>query len=208
GWARPTAGLHPTEGAVADPDELAALSDLLDSGRYCAVGETGLDAFHDRTTADDQRRALCAQIGLALERDLPVVLHCRDAFEELFEVLDGFRGAGLRGVLHCFTGGRGELEVVLDAGLHVGLGGIVTFKPRHDLREVAREVPAQRLLLETDAPWLAPVPHRGQRNEPAYLAHVAHTLAETRGEELHSFAARCTANACALFGITPPSTAE
>ncbi|MCB9897236.1 MAG: TatD family hydrolase [Planctomycetes bacterium] len=200
-WGHPTAGIHPSEGALADPEQMAALADLLDSGRFCAVGETGLDAFHERTPLGDQRRALEAQLALALERDLPVVLHCRDAFAGLREVLDVHRGAGLRGVLHCFTGDASDLEFVLAAGLHVGLGGLVTFKPRADLRELARRVPRERLLLETDAPWLAPVPHRGRRNEPAFVAHVAEVLATVRGEELEGLAERCSRNAAALFGF-------
>jgi TatD DNase family protein len=175
--------------------------ELLCSGGFVAVGETGLDAFHECAPLDVQRKALAQHADLALDLDLPVVVHCRDAFPQLIEALEAYRGAGLRGVLHCFTGGHAERDALLDLGLHIGVGGIATYKPRSDLREVVREVPEDRLLIETDAPWLSPVPMRGRRNEPSFVAHVARCLAADRGTPLQHLAERSTANARSLFGF-------
>lgn len=203
GFVHATAGIHPTEDALSDPDEFPAILELLRSGRFVAVGETGLDAFHDCASLDVQRASFSDHIAVALELELPVVVHCRDAFPELLDALEPYRNQGLRGVLHCFTGGHAERDALLELGLHIGVGGIATYKPRADLREVVRTIPADRLLVETDAPWLSPVPMRGRRNEPAFVAHVAACLAEDRGEELAPFAERTTANARSLFGLAP-----
>lgn len=201
GWAVATAGIHPTEEAVAEEDEFRRVRELLVSGAFAAVGETGLDAFHDCAPLAVQRRSLRLHLELALQLDLPVVLHCRDAFPEMAEALAEFRGAPLRGVLHCFTGGEADLPPLLEAGLHIGVGGIATYKPNDALRAAVRAVPERRLLLETDAPWLAPAPVRGRRNEPAFVAHTAARLAADRGADLQDFAATTTANADALFGL-------
>lgn len=201
GWAHPTAGLHPTEEACAEPAAWAAVEALLRGGDFVAVGETGLDNFHDDVPLDVQQASLERHLGLALELDLPVILHCRDAFDELLEQLGTWSGRGLRGVLHCFTGEAAHVRRLLELDLHVGVGGIATFKPRADLREAVRAVPLERLLVETDAPWLAPVPHRGRRNEPAYVADVARCLAADRELPLDDFAAATTASARALFGL-------
>lgn len=205
GWVHPTAGLHPTEDAVGDPDSLAEITALLEAGGFAAVGETGLDDYHDRVPLPRQAEAFAAHLELAVRLDLPAVIHCRDAFDPLLEVLASFDGRGLRGVLHCFTGDASQAERLLDAGLHLGFGGITTFKPRGDLRAIATTTPLERVLIETDAPWLAPVPHRGRRNEPSYVRHVAERLAAERGMSLADYAAATTANARSLFGLEPAS---
>lgn len=194
GWARATAGIHPTEPAVADPRAFAALRERLASGDFAAVGETGLDEFHRETRLEDQVASLQRHLQAAVELDLPAVIHCRDAFPRLLSELERWRGSGLRGVVHCFSGGPAELATLLDLGLHVGLGGTVTYKANRDLRAAVRDVPPDRLLLETDAPWLAPVPWRGRRNEPAHVAHVARCLADDRGADPAAFA-RATSRA-------------
>jgi len=201
GFIHATAGIHPTEEAVADPAEFPLVRELLKSEQFVAVGETGLDAFHECAPLDVQRDAMVQHLDIALELDLPVVLHCRDAFPELLTALESYRGEGLRGVLHCFTGGHSERDALVSLGLHIGIGGIATYKPNSDLREVVREIPDERLLIETDAPWLSPVPMRGRRNEPAFVAHVAARLSEERQQPLAEFAEQCTANARALFGF-------
>ena len=206
GFVHPTAGVHPTEESCGAPGAFEAVSERLASGRFVAVGETGLDDYHDSVPLERQRESLDAHLRRALELDLPVILHCRDAFEPLIECLAPYRGAGLRGVLHCFTGEPHHVEPLLEAGLHIGIGGIATYKPRGDLRQVVRELPPDRLVLETDAPWLAPMPVRGRRNEPSYVAHVAHQLAadgQANGgtETVEALARRTTENARALFGI-------
>jgi TatD DNase family protein len=201
GWAHPTAGVHPTEQRLLDPGEWPRVAELLDSGRFVAVGESGLDAFHDTVPMEDQVGSLHRHVQAALDRSLPIILHCRDAFERLAGELRAYAGQPLRGVLHCYTGGRAELPALLEAGLHVGVGGIATFAKSGSLRAAVREVPDERLLVETDAPWLAPVPVRGKRNEPAFVAHVARCLATDRGMAPDVFAALTTANADALFGL-------
>jgi TatD DNase family protein len=203
GWAAATAGIHPTEADVTDPARWPPLRELLAAGGFAAVGETGLDDFHHRTSLDAQAASLHRHVQAALDLALPVVLHCRDAFPRLLDELERWRGAGLRGVLHCFTGGPAEAERLVDLGLHLGAGGAATYKPNTALREALRATPVERLVLETDAPWLAPVPVRGRRNEPAFVAHVAELLADDRGADRADFAARTSANARALFGLTP-----
>jgi len=195
----PTAGIHPTEPLVGDEEAWVQTRELLAGGRFAAVGETGLDAFHDPGTLPAQTASLRRHLDLALDLGLPAIVHCRDAFGPLIDVLADYRGAPLRGVLHCYTGTRAELGPVLDAGLHVGIGGIATFKGSTELRAAVAEVPDERLLLETDAPWLAPVPRRGRRNEPAYVAHVCDAMAPVRGTTPGALGALTTANARALF---------
>jgi len=201
GLVHASAGLHPTEEACGAPGAWAEVAGLLGSGRFVAVGETGLDDYHHTVPLELQRRSLDQHLGLALELDLPVILHCRDAFPAMVEALAPYRGAGLRGVLHCFTGGQAELEAMLAAGLHIGIGGVATYRTRDALRAAVRQVPADRLLLETDAPWLPPAPLRGRRNEPAFVAQVAAHLAADSGEALDGLRSRTTANARALFRI-------
>ena len=201
GFCVATAGLHPNEPDVADETTWAALVELIEEGGFVAVGETGLDLYRDTNARAPQEVSLRRHLDLALARDLPVVLHCRDAFEALAEVLADYRGRPLRGVLHCFTGGPDDLPALLEAGLHIGFGGITTFGNAEAVRAAAREVPDERLLVETDAPFLAPVPRRGKRNEPAFVAHTAAFLAELRGVDAEHLGALTTANACALFGL-------
>ncbi|MFT7463812.1 MAG: TatD DNase family protein [Pseudohongiellaceae bacterium] len=201
GFVFPTAGVHPTEDEIADPGAFEAVAECIRSGAFVAVGETGLDAHHQRTDMNDQLRSLDQHLKLALDTDLPVILHCREAFPQLREALLPFSGAPLRGVLHCFTGDAADIQPLLESGLHLGAGGITTFKPREDLRAAFREVPDERVLIETDAPWLAPVPRRGRRNEPAFVAHIAERLALDRGQDYADFAELTTRNAKSLFRL-------
>lgn len=204
GWAFATAGIHPTEAEVADEARWPAVRELLAGGACVAVGETGLDDFHRRTDTEAQVASLHRHVRAALDLDLPVILHCRDAFPRLLAELERWRGTGLRGVLHCFTGGEAEAARLVELGLHVGVGGAATYKPNATLRSAVRSVPDERLVLETDAPWLAPVPVRGRRNEPAFVAHVAACLADDRGTDRAAFAALTSRNARALFRFPPP----
>jgi TatD DNase family protein len=201
GWAFATAGIHPTEADVADPGRWPALLELLASGRFTAVGETGLDEFHKDTAVEAQVASLHRHVQAALDLDLPVVLHCREAFPRLLGELERWRGSGLRGVLHCFTGGPAEAEGLLGLGLHLGIGGAATYKGNASLREAVRATPVERLVLETDAPWLTPQAVRGRRNEPAFVAHVAAALVADRGGELAAFAAGTSATARSLFRL-------
>lgn len=191
-----TVGLHPHD-ASEGADSVA---DLLDEPGVSAVGECGLDYHYDNSRRDVQRAAFAVQIGWANERALPLVVHSRDAWEDTFAVLDS-EGVPARTVFHCFTGGPAEAEAALERGAHLSFSGIVTFANAHDLRLAAALCPADRLLVETDAPYLAPVPHRGRPNRPAWLPHVAGGVAEARGETLEDVAAATTANARRVFGL-------
>jgi len=201
GWAHATAGLHPTESATLDEAQWPRVEELLRSGRFVAVGETGLDDYHDTVPMDRQVTSLHRHLECALDLDKPVILHCRDAFDRMAEVLQRYTGAPLRGVLHCFTGTAADVPALLEAGLHIGVGGIATFRKSTELRDAVRGVPDERLLVETDAPWLSPVPVRGRRNEPAFVAHIARCLAEDRDVDAATFANSTTANADTLFGL-------
>jgi TatD DNase family protein len=164
-----------------------------------AVGEIGLDYHYDHSPRDVQQAVFRSQLSLARDLGLPVVIHTREADDDTLSLLRE-DGAGVSGVLHCFTGPRSLAEAALDLGLYVSFAGIVTFPRAADLREVARAVPLDRLLVETDSPFLAPVPHRGKRNEPALVAEVVKRLAELHDMPPAELARRTTANFHRLFG--------
>lgn len=205
-WA--TAGIHPHAASEASDTSLAAVRALLAEPGVVAVGETGLDYHYDFSPRDVQRAAFAAQLEMAAETGLPVVVHCREAESDVREMVAEWRGRAV-GVLHSFSGGRALLEEALDAGWYASFSGMVTFK-KYDAVELLRAVPADRILMETDAPYLAPVPVRGKTNEPAYVAHTARRAAELRGEDPDEFAARTSENARRLFArmaAEPSSTA-
>ncbi|MBV5260886.1 TatD family deoxyribonuclease [Synechococcus moorigangaii CMS01] len=196
-------GLHPLDAdkwtdTMADEIKALAQSDP----RIVALGEMGLD-FFKADNQDHQKAVLQAQLTLAATLDLPVIIHCRDAALELLTILKEFQAAAqpIRGVMHCWSGTPEETQWFLDLGFFVSFSGVVTFKNAHQVKESARLVPDDRLLIETDCPFLAPVPKRGKRNEPAYVRHVAECLAELRGTSLESLAQHTTANACQLFRL-------
>jgi TatD DNase family protein len=199
-WA--TVGLHP-EGAGASVDWIEP---LLDRESVVAVGETGLDYYH--VEEDGQRRlqreAFEAQLRLAERHGLPVVVHTRAAEEDTLGLLRDF--PSVRGVLHCFTESLAMAEAALEMGFYISISGIVTFRNGENVREVARHVPNERLLVETDAPWLAPVPHRGQQNQPAFVLDTARSVAELRGITLEELASMTTANFFALFDRAAPAS--
>lgn len=173
------------------------------SGELVAVGETGLDYFYEHSNREIQKTFLRRYLKLALETDLPVIIHCREAFADFFQILDEDYtqdGRHAPGVLHCFTGTMHEAEEVLKRGFFLSLSGIVTYKKSQALREVAKMVPLQQLLIETDAPFLAPQSHRGQVNEPAYLIDTCQVVAAVKGVLVAEVAAATYANAERLFG--------
>lgn len=197
----PMMGLHPCHVGEDWREDLKKIREVLDSMPCVAVGEIGLDLYWDKTQLGRQQAAAREQIGWALERDLPVVLHVRDAFAEMFDVLDGFEGAGLRGVFHCFNGGIEEAERVASyPGFYYGLGGVSTFK-NAGMDLVIPGLDRSRVVLETDSPYLAPVPHRGKRNEPAYTALVAQRVADLWACPLAEVGAVTTANTERLFKL-------
>jgi TatD DNase family protein len=197
-WA--SVGLHPHE-ASEGVDEVAALLErelVAGDGAVVAVGECGLDYYYEHSPRDAQRRAFAAQIALAHAHGLALVIHARDAWDDLFDVLEA-EGVPERTVLHCFTGGVAEVERCLDAGMYVSFSGIVTFKNAADVRAAAARCPLDRLLVETDSPFLAPVPHRGRTNEPAYLPLVGAAVAEVKGCRPDDVMERSAAAASLVF---------
>ncbi len=195
-------GIHPHEAKSAPENVAAAFAPLLESPEVVAIGETGLDFHYDHSPHDVQERVLRAQIGVARERDLPLVFHVRDAHDRMLEILREERGAGMRGVVHCFTGTADHARAYVETfGLCLGVGGVLTFKTATDLRAAVKAVGIEPLLLETDAPYLAPVPMRGERNEPAFVTYTAEQLAQTLGMAPSTVAEVTTRNA-ARFGFT------
>jgi TatD DNase family protein len=198
-----TAGVAPHNVVETDEDDLAAVRALLAEPEVVAVGEIGLDYHYDMPPVR-QRDIFARQLAGAVERDLPVVIHSREAEDD---VLAGLRDAGCtRGVIHCFTEGPKMAEGALELGFYISFAGIVTFKSAQDLREIAARVPLERTLVETDSPYLAPVPHRGHRNEPAFVVEVARTIAELHGVGLEEVERVTSANVRALFGLPAPGS--
>ena len=194
-------GIHPHEARHLDATVLAEIEALAAADEVVAIGETGLDDHYDFSPRDDQLRAFGAQVELARRLDMPLVLHIRDAHEDAWAVLDEHPPRANPGVVHCFTGTAAQAQRWVELGWHVSFSGIATFKKAHELREAARLVPRERLMLETDAPYLAPEPLRGRKNEPANVAFTCTRLAELRGESPEQLAALAAANTRALFGF-------
>jgi TatD DNase family protein len=192
------AGVHPHDAAGVPPDYLQVLRKLADEHKVVAIGEIGLDFYRDLSPRVLQREVFTRQLGLARELKMPVVIHCRDSMGEVYDILSR-HGAGLSGVMHCFSGNWEEAEQFLAMGFYISIAGPVTFGKSGSLTEVAEKVPLDRLLLETDALYLAPVPCRGKRNEPAYLVHTARRVAEIRRLSFATVAAATSANAARLF---------
>lgn len=194
------AGIHPHHAGTASDDVLCEIETLTRRERVVAWGEIGLDYYYEYSPKDVQRDTFHRQLERACALDLPVIVHSRDAEPDTADLLAAFAGR-IRGVLHCFTGTAALAEAALDVGLHISFSGILTFPKAQDIRDVAATVPLDRLLVETDAPYLAPKPHRGQRCEPAHVVHTAEVLAGLRGMTVEDIAERTTMNAERLFGI-------
>lgn len=197
-----TVGVHPHDARHADETSWAELERLAGDERVVAIGECGLDFFRDLSPRDVQRTVFARHLALAERLGLPVVIHCRDAYGDCLEVLRSERQAPVRGILHCFQGDAAAARGALDLGLHIAVGGSITF-PREDaLRHVVGALPLGRLLVETDCPYLTPRPRRG-RNEPACVALVAERLASLFGVAFERVAEATTANARAVYGLPP-----
>lgn len=195
-------GIHPHEAKDAPPDIAAAFTRLLGDVPVVAIGETGLDYYYDHSPREVQARVLRAQIRFARERDLPVIFHQRDAFNDFLAILRQEFARGMRGVVHCFTGDAPQaLTLTGEFGLALGIGGVVTFPNAPGLREAVRAAGLGSILLETDCPYLAPVPVRGKRNEPAFLTHVAAKLADVLETSVGEIATATNNNAKALFSL-------
>lgn len=193
-WA--TAGVHPHEARHG----LAGLADLLGRPEVVAVGECGLDFHYDHSPRDTQREVFAAQIALAHEHDLPLVIHTRSAWDDTFDILDA-EGVPRRTVFHCFTGGADEAKACLDRGTHLSISGLVTFKSADDIRAGVALAPLDRLMVETDSPFLTPAPHRGRPNLPGYLPLVGAGVAAVKGIGVEDVAEATWATAEAFYGL-------
>ncbi len=192
-------GIHPNDCATFEND-LPALRALIGQPKVIAIGEIGLDYYWDRTTPAQQAAAFVAQLALAREFNLPVIVHCRDAYADTLALLEA-HAQGMRVVLHAFAGRMEHAERALAQGWHIGIGGPVTYRKAENLREVAGAISLDRMLLETDSPYLPPHPHRGRRNEPAYIALVAESVSQVRGVSFSRVADATTAAAMTFFGL-------
>ncbi len=194
------AGLHPTHVKEDYREELDHVEGLLSRGKYYAVGEIGIDLYWDKTYFEQQRQAFIHQIRLALKYNLPIVIHCRESFAEIIEVLDEVAEPALRGIFHCFTGTLEEAHMAIDRNMKLGIGGVVTFKNGR-IDQFLDQIPMENIVLETDAPYLAPTPFRGKRNESAYILNVLDKLVEIYGSSREEIARITTENSKEVFGI-------
>jgi TatD DNase family protein len=194
-----TVGVHPHDAAKATAETFDQLRALVRHPKVIGIGEIGLDYHYDFSPREVQREVFRAQLRLAAETARPIVIHTREAWEDTLRILDEDRPAAL--IMHCFTGGPDEARQCLDRGFYLSFGGVLTFPKAENVRESARITPADRLLVETDAPYLAPVPHRGKRNEPAFVVDTVRRLAEVRGQSADEIAAMTTRNFERLFRL-------
>lgn len=195
-WA--SIGLHPHDAKLGD-DAFTAIAQLLPNNKVVAIGECGLDYFYNHSDKTDQFTALEFQLQLAKDNNLPMIFHVRDAFDDFWPIYDNF--TGIQGVVHSFTSNTHDLDEALMRGLFIGLNGIMTFTKDENQLAAAKAVPLNRLVLETDAPFLTPAPLRGKVNEPKNVSLTAEFLAQLRGEDLPALASATTQNACQLFGL-------
>jgi TatD DNase family protein len=205
-----TAGIHPHEAQLADQAALAKLDDLLADPEVLAVGEIGLDYYYDHSPRPQQKQAFAQQMEVAAAKRRPIIIHCRpsegssDAWDDTLEMIEtAWVKTNLGGILHCFTGEWEHARRALDSGFLISFAGNITFPRAQNIREVAAKVPLDRMLIETDAPFLAPLPYRGKRNEPAWVGRVADKLAEVRGVTSEQVASSTANNFFRFFGVAP-----
>jgi TatD DNase family protein len=193
-------GLHPCSVKENVKEELAIIEKQLQKRKFIAIGEIGLDYYWDKTFTTEQMHAFEIQMQWALDYKLPIAIHTRNAMGETIEAVKPFAKKGLRGIFHCFSGSKESAEQIISMDFHLGLGGVLTYK-NAGVAEAIKDIPMEWLVLETDAPYLSPVPYRGKTNEPSYMIHVAMKLAEIKNLPLHEIASITTNNAEKLFGL-------
>lgn len=196
----PMIGLHPTSVKDDYEKEMQLVEDKVEKGRFIAIGEIGIDLYWDKSHFDQQRDAFRRQLKLAKTHKLPVAIHTRDSFDEIFPILKEEMTEDLKGVFHCFTGSQNEAKKIQDVGFMMGIGGIITFK-NSGLDEVVKTIPMEYLILETDSPFLTPTPFRGKRNQSAYLTYIASKLADVKNTNIEHLAEITTKNAIELFKL-------
>lgn len=192
-------GLHPCYVKENVVDELAIVEKWINTRDFVAIGEIGLDFYWDKTFENQQRSAFETQMEWALAKNWPIVIHTRNAMQETIEMVKPFAKRGLRGIFHCFSGSAESAKQIIELGFYLGIGGVITYK-NAGLPEALANIPLSHMVLETDAPYLTPVPFRGKRNESGYLMYIAEKLAEVKQTTLHEVAAITTANAQKIFG--------
>lgn len=194
------AGLHPCEVKENYEEVLDQICESIVDRRIYAIGEIGIDLYWDKTTLEIQKTAFREQINWAKDLDLPIVIHCREAFDEIFEVLEAEKDEKLRGIFHCFTGNLEQANRAIALGFYFGIGGVITYK-KSGLDEVLKDVPLSKIVLETDSPYLAPVPFRGKPNESSYLVYIAEKLSEIYQVSVEEISNVTTANSVSIFNI-------
>jgi TatD DNase family protein len=205
-WIYAAAGIHPHEASKAQDGHFELVGRLARQPKFLAVGEIGLDYCYDHSPREVQKKVLIRQLDLAREVKLPIIIHCRDAWPDVREIIrTHWRDTGLGGILHCFSGALEDALELMDWGFLVSFAGNLTFKKAENLRAVAREIPLDRLLTETDCPYLAPVPHRGNRNEPAYVVEVTRELARLHNLSEEEMGQRAVRNFTEFFRLAPLS---
>ena len=193
-------GLHPCDVKENWQDELKLIKEAIPAHKIYAIGEIGIDLYWDKTTLDIQTEAFKIQIGLAKELKLPIVIHCRNSFDEVYQVLKEEYDKNLRGILHCFTGTLEQAQKLIDIGFYLGIGGVVTYK-NSGLDKVVEQVDLKHIVLETDSPYLTPVPFRGKPNESSYLTYVAEKVADLHQMPIEKVAEITTENSRTIFGV-------
>ncbi|SMG12354.1 TatD DNase family protein [Marivirga sericea] len=193
-----TMGVHPSSIEKHFEKQLYEVEDWLNKRKFVAIGEIGLDFYWDKSLMEEQKEALKIQIGLAKQHQVPIILHCRDSFQDTYEIVKEMKDENLKGVFHCFSGTAEDAQKVIDLDFYIGIGGIVTFK-NGGLAEHISKIDVNRMVLETDAPYLAPTPKRGKRNEPAYLELIAQKIADLKRMPKEELISVTSTNAKALF---------
>lgn len=196
----PMLGLHPTSVDENYRNELDKIEKAFTKNKYCAIGEAGIDLYWDKTYKKEQENAFRIQIEMSLNQDLPLVIHSRESFDEIFTILEDYRHKGLKGVFHCFIGSKEQADYAIGLGFKLGIGGVVTFK-NSGLNKVVSQIDLSHIILETDSPFLTPTPFRGKRNESAYIKIIAEKIAELKNINLDTVATITTANAIELFKL-------
>ncbi len=194
------AGLHPCDVKDDYQEQLATIYDSIAFRKIYAIGEIGIDLYWDKTTLQIQQDAFKQQIAWAKNLNLPIVIHCREAFDEIFELLDSESNEKLRGIFHCFTGNLAQAKKAIDLNFYLGIGGVATYK-KSGLDLVLADIPLKNIVLETDSPYLAPVPYRGKPNESSYLVHIAQKVADIYNLTLEEVAMVTTENSKKIFGV-------
>jgi TatD DNase family protein len=199
GQCLPMIGLHPTYVKADYQAELDMVKSWLDKERFAAIGEIGLDYYWDKTFVEEQKSAFSQQIDWALQYKLPIVIHSRESIVDCIELVRAKQTGSLKGIFHCFSGTMDEAQQIIDLGFLLGIGGVVTYKSNKVLQEIVQTLPLESFVLETDAPYLSPVPYRGKRNESSYLTFIAEKIGELRNISIEEVGKATTANAAKLF---------